>query len=162
MDDLFRRVNKYSMLKDDVRAATQQVLVTSQLARNDSPKGSKTTSQRRWLETIKTDPTKRDWSRKCACHKEHDHTMEQCRSLHYLLEKLVRVGHLKQYVCSKRRRAQTNQDPDAQTPTTSATPRAMINYIHGGPVDEEYNSKRKRQRLLRAASIRERINSIQP
>ena len=27
MDDLFRRANKYSMLEDDVRAATQQVLV---------------------------------------------------------------------------------------------------------------------------------------
>ena len=27
MDDLFRRANKYSMLEDDVRAATQQVMV---------------------------------------------------------------------------------------------------------------------------------------
>ncbi|RVX18329.1 hypothetical protein CK203_006625 [Vitis vinifera] len=30
MDDLFRRANKYSMLEDDVRAATQQVLVAGQ------------------------------------------------------------------------------------------------------------------------------------
>ena len=37
----------------------------------------------------------------------------------------------------------------------------MINYIHGGPVDEEYNSKRKRQRLLRATSVQEKINLIQ-
>ena len=29
MDDLFRRTNKYSMLEDDVRAATQQILVTN-------------------------------------------------------------------------------------------------------------------------------------
>ena len=27
MDDLFRRANKYSMLEDDVRVATQQILV---------------------------------------------------------------------------------------------------------------------------------------
>ena len=27
MDDLFRRASKYSMLEDDVRAATQQILV---------------------------------------------------------------------------------------------------------------------------------------
>ena len=33
-------------------------------------------------------------------------------------------------------------------PTTSATPRVVINYIHGGPVDEEYNFKRKRQRII--------------
>ncbi|RVW96002.1 hypothetical protein CK203_027723 [Vitis vinifera] len=29
MDDLFRRADKYSMLEDNVRAATQQVLVTN-------------------------------------------------------------------------------------------------------------------------------------
>ena len=28
MDDLFKRANKYSTLEDDVRVATQQVLVT--------------------------------------------------------------------------------------------------------------------------------------
>ena len=28
MDDLFQRASKYSMLEDDIRAATQQVLVT--------------------------------------------------------------------------------------------------------------------------------------
>ncbi|RVW44061.1 hypothetical protein CK203_074940 [Vitis vinifera] len=41
-------------------------------------------------------------------------------------------------------------------------PKAVINYITGGPSDEEYDSRRKRQKLLRAASIRERINSIRP
>ncbi|KAL6350627.1 hypothetical protein AAG906_025557 [Vitis piasezkii] len=43
-----------------------------------------------------------------------------------------------------------------------AAPKAVINYINGGPSDEEYDSKRKRQKLLRAASVRERINSIRP
>ncbi|RVW89208.1 hypothetical protein CK203_032560 [Vitis vinifera] len=33
MDDLFRRANKYSMLEDDVRAATQQVLVAGRASR---------------------------------------------------------------------------------------------------------------------------------
>ncbi|RVW57997.1 hypothetical protein CK203_113326 [Vitis vinifera] len=47
-------------------------------------------------------------------------------------------------------------------PLAPITPRAVINHIHGGPLDEEYDSKRKRQRLLRAASVRERINSIRP
>lgn len=31
-----------------------------------------------------------------------------------------------------------------------------------GPINEEYNSKQKRQRLLRATSVRERVSSIQP
>nr|CAN72791.1 hypothetical protein VITISV_025820 [Vitis vinifera] len=44
----------------------------------------------------------------------------------------------------------------------SIAPKAVMKYIHGGPLDEEYDSKRKRQRLMRAASIWERINSIHP
>ena len=34
--------------------------------------------------------------------------------------------------------------------------------MHGGSLDDEYNSKRKRQRLLRAATVHEHISSIQP
>ena len=36
MDDLFTRANKYSMLKDNVYAATQQILVIGQAAKNDA------------------------------------------------------------------------------------------------------------------------------
>nr|CAN65157.1 hypothetical protein VITISV_014181 [Vitis vinifera] len=63
----------------------------------------------KWSEPIKMIPAKRDWGRKCVYHNDYGHTTEQCRSLHYLVEK------------------------------------AIINYIHGGPVDEKYNSKRKKQ-----------------
>lgn len=41
------------------------------------------------------------------------------------------------------------------------TPRVVINYIHGDPADEKYNFKRKRQRLLRTASVRKRISFVQ-
>ena len=44
---------------------------------------------------IKANPTKRDHNKKCAYHKEHGHTTEQCRSLHYLVERLIKAGHLK-------------------------------------------------------------------
>ncbi|RVW59586.1 hypothetical protein CK203_107434 [Vitis vinifera] len=95
----------------------------------------------RWPKQIKTDSAKWDKSKKCAYHKEHDHTTKQCRSFHYLVEKLLKFGHLKQYVCSDERRAQTDQDLDVQILRTSIAPRVAINYIHGGPTDEEYNSK---------------------
>lgn len=49
MDDLFKWANKYSMLEDNIRAATQQVLVTSRPAKNDSTRSSKTMSQRRQM-----------------------------------------------------------------------------------------------------------------
>ena len=133
MNDLFRRVNKYSMLEDDVCAATQQILVTSQPAKNDAVRNPKVASQSRqsskgqggqrqsdqpnfiplnvsyerlfpmirelfdfrWPEPLKTDLSRKNRNRKFAYHKEHKHTTEKCRSLHYLVEKLVKVGHLK-------------------------------------------------------------------
>ena len=45
-------------------------------------------------------------SRKCAYHKDHGRTTEQCKSLHYLVEKLGRVRHLKQYVRLEGRRGE--------------------------------------------------------
>lgn len=47
IDDLFKWANKYSMLDDDVRAITEQILVTSRLAKNDHARSSKPSSQLR-------------------------------------------------------------------------------------------------------------------
>ena len=47
MDDLFRQANKHSMLKDDVIAVSQQVLVTNQLTKNDKAMSSKSSNQMR-------------------------------------------------------------------------------------------------------------------
>ena len=49
----------------------------------------------RWPEPIRMDPAKRDHSKKCAYHKEHGHITERCKSLHYLVERLIKAGHLK-------------------------------------------------------------------
>ena len=119
-------------------------------------------SEFRWPEPIKMDPTKRDGNRKCANHKEHGHTTKQCRSLHYLVEKWIRVGHLKQYIWSKEKCGKVARNLATTILTTLAAPKAIINYIHGRSIDDKYNSKWKRQRLLRVTSIRERVSSIQP
>lgn len=47
IDDLFKWANKYSMLDDDVRAITEQILVTSRLAKNDHARSLKPSSQLR-------------------------------------------------------------------------------------------------------------------
>lgn len=47
MDDLFKRANKYSLLEDDVRVATQQVLVTNLPTRNDHTRSIKPLNQLR-------------------------------------------------------------------------------------------------------------------
>ena len=49
----------------------------------------------RWPRPLGTDPSKRDHGKKCFFHKEHSHTTETCRCLHYLVEMLIRAGHLK-------------------------------------------------------------------
>ncbi|KAL6328700.1 hypothetical protein AAG906_003386 [Vitis piasezkii] len=116
----------------------------------------------RWPEPLKTDSAKRDRNRKCVYHKEHEHTTEQCRSLYYLVEKLVRAKHLRQYVCSEGKNGVTSRSPTTTTPIASTAPRVVINYIHGGPIDEEYNSKQKKQRLLQATCVREQVSSIKP
>nr|CAN68523.1 hypothetical protein VITISV_025156 [Vitis vinifera] len=200
MDDLFRRANKYSMLEDDVRAATQQVLVAGRPSRGNSERNTKPPnrpkqSDRRqegpsrlemppltplsisyekllpmiqdlsdfkWPKPIGTDPSTRDRSRRCAFHKDHGHTTETYRSFQYLVERLIKAGHLKQYLRSDNGRRDAPQHHNPGNLRAPAAPKAVINYITGGPSDEEYDSRRKRQKLLRAASIRERINSIRP
>nr|CAN83046.1 hypothetical protein VITISV_015526 [Vitis vinifera] len=200
MDDLFRRANKYSMLEDDVRAATQQVLVAGRPARSNTERNTKPPdrpkpsdrkqegpsrpemppltplsvsyekllpmiqglSDFKWPRPIGTDPSTRDRSRRCAFHKDHGHTTETCRSFQYLVEKLIKAGHLKQYLRSDNGGRDAPQHHNPGNLRAPAAPKAVINYITGGPSDEEFDSRRKRQKLLRAASIRERINSIRP
>ncbi|RVX00668.1 hypothetical protein CK203_030340 [Vitis vinifera] len=163
MDDLFRRANKYSMLEDDVVAATQQVLVAGRASRDNADRhASLQTVQNQWPRPLETDPSIRDRSKKCAFHKDHGHTTETCRSLQYLVERLIKAGHLKQYLRSDTGGRDVSQHHNSEAPRAPVAPKAVINYINGGPSDEEYDSRRKRQKLLRAASIRERINSIRP
>ncbi|RVX09469.1 Transposon Ty3-I Gag-Pol polyprotein [Vitis vinifera] len=154
MDDLFRRANKYSMLEDDVRAATQQVWL---------PDGHlEGLSDFKWPRPIRTDPSTRDRSRRCVFHKDHGHTTETCQAFQYLVERLIKAGHLKQYLRSDNGGRDASQHHNPGVPRAPAAPKAVINYINGGPSDEEYDFMRKRQKLLQATSIRERINSIRP
>ncbi|RVW47302.1 hypothetical protein CK203_089670 [Vitis vinifera] len=92
--------------------------------------------------------------------KEHGHTTETCRCLHYLVERLIKAGHLKQYLRSDAGSIDASRNHNSGAPRAPAAPKAVINYINGGPSDEEYDSKRKRQKLLRAASVHKRVNSI--
>ena len=115
----------------------------------------------RWLEPIKIDPAKRDLSIRCTYHKDHDHTIEQYRSLHYLVERLIRAGHLKQYVHATGGQRKTTQDLAIQAFACLTAPKVVINYIHEGLVDERYSSKQKMQRLLCTAFVREWVNLVQ-
>ncbi|XP_034710539.1 uncharacterized protein LOC117933267 [Vitis riparia] len=85
--------------------------------------------------------------------------MEQCKNLHYLVEELIKVGHLKQYVHAPNGRDEKGAIERA--PPSPTTPRAIINYIHGGLVDDKYYSQKRRRRLVHAVSIKKRVHTIQ-
>ena len=75
-----------------------------------------------------------------------------------MVEDLLKAGHLKQYVRTAPKGEGSSHGRDPCAPT--APVKAVINYIYGEPLDDEYSSKRKRQRLLRAATVREHVSSI--
>ncbi|KAL6329191.1 hypothetical protein AAG906_014800 [Vitis piasezkii] len=60
------------------------------------------------------------------------------RSLHDLVERLIRAGHLKHYIHSEARGGETSRSQASGTLRALIAPRAVINYIHEGPLDEEY------------------------
>ena len=146
MDDLFRRASKYSMLENDIRAATQQVLVTGQAAKNEATRSFKapnhpgssnmgqdercppfirtllTKSYKKllpiirdlpgfkWLVPIRSNPSERNHNKRCDYHKDHGHITETCISLHYMVEDLLKAGHLKQYVRTKPKGEESSHD----------------------------------------------------
>ena len=104
----------------------------------------------------------RNRSLRCDYHKDNGHKTNQCQSLKFLVERLIRVGHLRRYLREPTRGA------EAATITSGAVaeiehapgPRSTINFILGGPVDNQYRSKKQRRRMLRTASVRARVNAL--
>ena len=78
-----------------------------------------------------------------------------------MVEKLIKVRHLKQYVHNKQAKKDGTKSSSAQAPASSIAPKAIINYIHGSPIDDKHNFRRKRQRFFRMATVREQISPLQ-
>ena len=79
-----------------------------------------------------------------------------------MVERLIRAGHLRRFIRELTRTAETAPASNRAVVAIehSSEPRPTINFIQGGPVDDQYQSKRQRRKMLRAASIRVRINAI--
>ena len=93
---------------------------------------------------------------------DHDHETNHCQSLKFLIEKLIRAGHLRRYLREPTRGATTAPTTDRAVAEIehAPEPRPTINFILGGPADSQYQSKKQRRRTLRTASVRARINTI--
>ena len=111
---------------------------------------------------MRANPDKRNRSLRCDYQRDHDHETNRCQSLKFLVEKLIRAGHLKRYV----------REPTCGTETAPAVERVIvgaehpseplpaINFILGGPTDDQYQSKRQRINILHTASVQARISTI--
>ena len=75
---------------------------------------------------------------------------------------MIRAAHLRQYLREPTRGA--TAAPTANRAISeiepALEPRPAINFILGGPVDNQYQSKKQRRRMLWAASVKARVNTI--
>ena len=92
----------------------------------------------------------------------YGHETNHCQSLKFLVEKLIRVGHLRRYLREPTRgtTAAPTVDRVVEDIKLASEPQPTINFILGGPVDSQYQSKKQRRRMLWAASVRARVNTV--
>ena len=79
-----------------------------------------------------------------------------------MVERLIRAGHLRRYVRETVRGAEAAPTVEriAANAELPPTPRPTINYILGGSIDDQYQYKRQKKRLLRAITVWEPVNTI--
>ena len=111
---------------------------------------------------MRAGPDQRNRSLRCDYHRDHGHETNHCQSLKFLVEKLIRAGHLRQYLREPTRGAAvaTTAGKAIAEIEHALGPRPTINFILGGPADSQYQSKKQRRRMLRTASVRARVNAI--
>ena len=86
------------------------------------------------------DPSQKKKSLRCDYHKDHRHETERCRSLKFMMEKLIKVGHLRRYIREIDHGVESGQAVDRVTVSVAAQSefRPAINHILGGPSDNQY------------------------
>ena len=99
---------------------------------------------------------------RCDYHRDHGHKTNRCLSLKFMVEKLIKAVNLRRYIRETVRVAKVAPAVERITIGVELPPEpwSTINYILGGPTNDQYKSKCQKKRLLRAATIRARINSI--
>ena len=205
MEELYRQVNRYSTLEDNIRASTQNVMIINRPDGSSKPEGKKPPKPRecqgknrkrsrdqsqkkrepqqftplnityekllplicdfpdfKWLAPIQTDPSQRDSSIRCDYHRDHGHETNKCRSLKFMVQRLIKEGHLRRYIREVDHGEESIPVVDRST-TRTATPfecSPTINYILGGPFDDQYQSKCKQKKLLRIATVKAWVNTV--
>ena len=78
------------------------------------------------------------------------------------MENLIKAGHLKRYIRELDHRVESEQAADRITvdATVPSKSRPTIHYILGGSSNYQYQSKRQQKKILRAATVKAKVNSI--
>ena len=94
----------------------------------------------KWPTPIQYDPTQRNQSLRCDYHRDHGHETNQCRSLKFMVEKLIKIGHRRRYIRETVR--VTEAAPAVKRIAVGLEllpkPRPTINYTLGGLTDDQY------------------------
>ena len=79
-----------------------------------------------------------------------------------MVERLIKAGHLIRYIREVDREEEFAPTLGRITTSVAAKSesRSAINYILGGPLDDQYQSKRQQKNLLRAATVKARANIV--
>ena len=182
MGELYRRADKYSTLEDNIRVASQTVMITAQSGKaatknQHEQKGSQSKGQKcpqeqsekkrdppqllllirdhpefKWPPPMRANPNQHNRSLRCDYYRDHDHETNQCQGLKFLVERLIRAGHLRRFIREPTRRTETAPAADRAIVATehSSEPRPTINFVLGGPIDDQYQSKKQRRKMLNA------------
>ena len=52
----------------------------------------------KWPTHIQSNPAQHNQSLRCDYHRDHEHETNRCRSLKFMVEKLIKAGHLRRYI----------------------------------------------------------------
>ena len=97
-----------------------------------------------------------------SSHRDNGHETNRCRSLKFMVERLIKAGHLRRYFREVDRGEESEPTADKITTGAAAPPefRPAINYILGGSLDDQYQSKRQQKKLLRASTVKAQVNAV--
>ena len=99
---------------------------------------------------------------RCDYHRDHGHETNKCRNLKFRVERLIKSGNLRRYIREVDRGKEFAPTADRTTVGVAALSesRPAINYILGGSLDDQYQSKRQHKKLMRAATVKGRVNAV--
>ena len=102
----------------------------------------------KWPLPMRASPDQCNWSLRCDYHKDHGHVTNQCQGLKFLVERLIRTGHLRRFIQELARETETAPTADRAIAATKrpSEPRPTINFVLGGPLNDQYQSKKQRRK----------------